>query len=81
MGDVDKQVEHLLGSKCPIEILSNQLEEIHVSAENKAELDDAVNMLEIHENEIRNLRQSINLRLRQYSMDHYKTLLSKRTMD
>lgn len=81
MSNVKKQVEHLLSSKCPVTTLSELMSEINVSAENRAELEDIVSMLEIHENEIRTLRQSLNLRLRQYSLEHYSDYLRKKITD
>ncbi len=81
MSVVNKQVEHLLGSKCPIQTLSDLLGEVNVSAENRAELEDIVSMLEIHEHEIRSLKQSLNLRLRNYSFDYYKEYLIKKNRE
>jgi len=81
MSNVKKQVEILLDSKCPVQTLSNLIGEVNVSAENRAELEDIVSMLEVHENEIRSFRQSLSLRLRQYSLDYYKGYLIKKNME
>ena len=78
MSEVNKRVEHLLGSKCPIKTLSDLIRETQVSEETRTELEDVVSMLEIHENELRNLRQSLNLRLRQFNLSYYKEYLIRR---
>ncbi|MCJ7731841.1 hypothetical protein MUP51_05945 [Candidatus Bathyarchaeota archaeon] len=79
MSDIEKQVERLLSSDCPVRVLSELMSEIRVSAENRSELEDIENILEIHENEIRRLRQSLSLRLRQYSFEYYSEYLKKKT--
>ena len=81
MSDVTKQVEHLLGSKNPIKTLTNLLGGLTVSLETKAELENVVNILEIHEHEIRSLRQSLYLRLRQHSLNYHKEYLIKKNIE
>jgi hypothetical protein len=49
-----------------------------VSAENISELDKVVNLLEMHEEEIRRLRQSVSLQTRQYVLASYSKHLRKR---
>ena len=77
MRDINKQVELLQNSKCPVRSLSELLPVIQVSAENRAELEDVVSILKEHENEIRSLRQSLSLQLRQYSLEYYSEFLKK----
>ena len=81
MSNVEKKVEDLLGSKCPVKLLSTLIGETQVSAENRAELEDVVSMLEMHENELRSLRQNLSLRLRQYSFNYYREYLIKKNME
>ncbi|TFH17601.1 hypothetical protein E4H04_04700 [Candidatus Bathyarchaeota archaeon] len=81
MSDIEKQVERLLSSECPVKVLSELMSEIRVSAENRSELEDIENMLEIHENEIRSLRQNLSLRLRQYSFEYYSEYLKKKAKE
>ena len=71
MSDIDEQVQRLLGQDCPIKLLSALIEDQKVSGENHSDLEDLVSVLEIHENEIRRLRQSLNIRLRQYKYSYY----------
>ncbi len=81
MRNIKRQVELLRSSKCPVRTLSELLSVIPVSAENRAELEDVVSILEIHENEIRSLRQSLSLHLRQYSLEYYSECLKKKIQE
>ena len=81
MSDINRQVELLQNSKCPVRILSELLSVIHVSAENYAELDDVISILETHENEIRSLRQSLSINLRQYSLEYYSEFLKNKIQE
>jgi hypothetical protein len=49
-----------------------------VSAENISEWENIVNLLEMHEEEIRRLRHSINLRIREYVLESYAEPLRKK---
>ena len=77
MSGFKEQVEYMLNQRRPLLTLSELMSEIHVSAENRAELEDVVGMLEIHESELRSVRQSLSLRLRQYTLEYYSDLLRK----
>lgn len=81
MNRIKKHVEHLLSSKCPLSTISEHLSEVKVSVENRAELEDIVSMLEIHENDIRSLRQSLSLRIRQYKLEYYSEYFRKNITD
>ena len=78
MNDISAIVEHLLSADCPVKTLSDMLSGMDVSAENISELDKVVNLLEMHEEEIRRLRQSISLQTRQYVLASYSKHLRKR---
>ena len=71
MDDINAVVERLLGAGCPLNTLSELLSDMDVSAENISELENIVNVLEMHENEIRRLRQSISIHTRQYVLASY----------
>ena len=81
MSDIEKQIERLLSSNCPVKTLSELLSVMSVTDENRSELENIENMLEIYENEIRSLRQSLNLRLRHYSFECYSEYLKKKTKE
>jgi len=78
MDDVKAVVERLLGEGCPLKTLSDLLLGADVSAENISELENIVNLLEMHEEEIRRLRQSISLRARQYILASHTEYLKKK---
>ena len=81
MSGFKEQVEHMLNQKCPLLTLSELMSMINVSAENRAELEDIVGMLEIHESELRSVRQSLSLRLRQYTLEYYSDFLRSRVSE
>jgi len=79
MDDIKAVVERLLGEGCPLKTLSDLLSGTVVSAKNISELENIVNLLEMHEEEIRRLRQSISLRARHYILaSHTEHLRKKR---
>jgi hypothetical protein len=51
MNKIDALVDRLLGAGCPVKLLSGLLSEMDVSAENVSELENIVNLLEMHEGE------------------------------
>ena len=71
MDDITAVVERLLGAGCPLKTMSELLSDMDVSAENISELENIVNVLEMHENEIRRLRQSISIYTRKYLLASY----------
>jgi hypothetical protein len=79
MDDIKAVVERLLGEGCPLKTLSDLLLGTDVSAENISELENIVNLLEMHEEEIRRLRQSISLRARQYILASYSEKIRNRS--
>ena len=81
MSNVDAQIKRLLSNDCPVKTLSTILSDLTVSAENCSEIEDLVSTLEIHENELRQLRQSLTLRLRQYSIEYYFEYLKKKNLE
>ena len=78
MDDINAVVERLLGVGCPVKTLSDLLSGMDVSAENISELENIVNLLEIREEEIRRLRQSISVRTRHYVLASYSEKLRNR---
>ena len=78
MNDINAVVERLLGEGCPLKTLSDLLSDMDVSAENISELEKVVNLLEMHEEEIRRLRQSVSLQTRQYVLASYSEHLRKK---
>ena len=78
MNDINAVVERLLGSDCPVKTLSDLLSGMDVSAENVSELENIVNLLEMHEDEIRRLRQSVSLHIRQYVLASYSDGLRRK---
>jgi hypothetical protein len=78
MNDSKAIVEHLLGEDCPVKTLSDLLSGMEVSAENISELENVIILLEMHEEEIRRLRQSISLHVRQYVLASYSEGLRKK---
>ena len=79
MDDINAVVERLLGEGCPLKTLSDLLSGMDVSAENISELENIVNLLEMHEEKIRRLRQSIRVHTRQYVLaSHSENLRNRR---
>jgi hypothetical protein len=78
MNKFDALVDRLLGAGCPVKLLSGLLSEMDVSAENVSELKNIVNLLEMHEGEIRRLRQSISIGIRQHTLASYSDALGKK---
>jgi len=78
MNDINAVVERLLGEGCPLKTLSDLLSDMDVSAENISELENIINLLEIREEEIRRLRQSISLHTRKYVLESYAEPLRKK---
>jgi len=78
MNDISAVVERLLGTDCTVKTLSDMLSGMDASAENISELEKVVNLLEMHEEEIRRLRQSISLHTRQYVLASYSKHLRKK---
>jgi len=61
-----------------VKTLSDLLSGMEVSAENISELENVIILLEMHEEEIRRLRQSISLHVRQYVLASYSEGLRKK---
>ena len=78
MNDVKSMVELLLSADCPVKQLSGLLSGMDVSAENVSELENIVTLLEMHEDEIRRLRQGVILRIREYVLASYSDGLRKK---
>ena len=78
MDDISAVVERLLGAGGPLKTLSDLLSDMDVSAENISELENIIDILEMHEEEIRRLRQSISLCTRQYVLASYSEQLIKK---
>jgi len=75
MYDISTMAEHLLSADCPVKMFSDLLLGMDVSAENVSELENI--LLEMHEDEIRRLRQSVSLRIREYVLASYSEGLRK----
>ena len=75
MEEVNEVVEQLLGEPCPLKTLSDLLSDLlsgmDVSAENISELKNIIYVLEMREEEIRTLRQSVSRILRQYVLAYH----------
>ena len=56
----------ILENDCPVNGLSEYLRATPVSALNEDQVHDIINLLEIHENEIRDLRRSAKLKLNHF---------------
>ena len=78
MEEINAVVEHLLGEPCPLKTLSDLLSGTAVSAENISELENIINVLERHEEEIRRLRQRISIHTRQYVHASYSEDIKNR---
>jgi hypothetical protein len=72
-------IKKLVESGYALQTLYDLMSEHNLSSGSVAELEDVVNRLEIHESEVRSLRQSLSLRLRQYALESYLDGLKKRT--
>ena len=78
MNDMNAMVERLLSADCPVKLLSDLLSGLDVSAENVSELENIVTLLEMHEDEIRRLRQGVSLRIREYVLASYSDGLRRK---
>lgn len=79
MADTRKIVERLLREDCPIRLLSNVLSGREITPDNVSELEKILNVLEMHEEEIRRLRQSIMLGIRDHYLESYALELRNKT--
>ena len=61
----------IVQARYAMKTLYDLMSEDDLSTDNVSELEDVVNQLEMHENEVRRLRQSLSLRLRQQVIESY----------
>jgi len=79
MADTRKIVERLLSEDCPVRLLSNVLSGREITPDNVSELERILNVLEMHEEEMRRLRQSIMLGIRDHYLKSYALELRNKT--
>ena len=70
--------ERLLRAECQVLELSEDLSEVSIAAEDVDELRDILDVLEIHEEEVRRLKQRISLTIRDYTLLVYSESLKQR---
>jgi hypothetical protein len=73
-----ESIKRLVESGYALQTLYDLMSENNLSSGSVTELEDVVNLLEIHECEVRRLRQSLSLRLRQYALESYLEELKQR---
>jgi hypothetical protein len=73
------ELDDLLRSGYALRTLYDVVSEESLSVVNVSKLEDVVTQLEIHEAEVRRLRQSLSLRLRQHMLESYLENLKKRS--
>ena len=76
--DVKSFAEGLQGDDNPIQLLSEMLSKMKISDENVSDFENIVDILEIYEAEVRRLRQSISLNIREYVLASYAQDLRKK---
>jgi hypothetical protein len=72
MSGIKELVKSVLLNDCPVEKVSKLIENIEVSDNNDAAVEEAVNLLKIHETEIRKLRQDLATKLMNHKMEKFK---------
>jgi hypothetical protein len=75
MSEIRDLVNSMLLNDCPLEKVSELVEELEVSDLNDEAVEEVVNLLKIHEAEIRKLRQRLAVRLINHKME--KIITSK----
>jgi hypothetical protein len=73
-----EEVKKLVESGYALQALYDLIVLNDLSPSNSSTMQNVVNQLEIHENEVRRLRQNLSLRLRQQFFEEYKEGLKKR---
>ena len=63
MKELERFALKILENDCPVRGLSEYLKKTSISAYNEDQVQDLINLLEIHEDEIRNLRRTAKLKL------------------
>ena len=66
-----EEINELVLVDYAVKTLFDVMSEMDVSTENVSEFENVVNLLEMHEAEVRRLRQCLNLRLRQHVLKSY----------
>jgi hypothetical protein len=69
MSEIRDLVNSMLLNDCPLEKVSELVEELEVSDLNDEAVEEVVNLLKIHEAEIRKLRQRLAVRLINHKME------------
>jgi hypothetical protein len=72
MSEIRDLLNSMLLNDCPLEKVSELVENVEVSDLNNEVVEEIVNLLKIHEAEIRILRQNLSAKLRNHKME--KTL-------
>jgi len=72
------EVNRLVESGYALRTLYDMMSGDDLSRGDVSKLEDLVNQLEIHENDVRRLRQNLNLRLRQNFLESYLEELKRR---
>ena len=75
MNELEKLANEILNQDCPVRKLSQLISETKVSEINASEFRKIVDLLEIHEEEIRQLRQTARLKMREYFLNTYSAKL------
>ena len=73
------EIKRLAESGYALQTLYDLMSEDDLSKGNVSKLENLVSKLEMHENEVRRLRQTLNLRLRQIVLESYLEELKKRS--
>lgn len=72
------EVNKLIRAGYALNALYDSVSDEDSSIENYSELENIIGLLEIHENEVRRLRQNLCLRVRQHMLGSYLEKLKKR---
>jgi hypothetical protein len=78
MDKLEKLTESMLSKDCPLEKVHDLVSSFKVSDINEQSVENAINVLEMHEEEIRTLRQKLSLKLGNHRVEKVLSNLRKR---
>ena len=78
MEELEKLTQSILINDCPVKKVSHLLSSFEVSDINMESVEDTINILEMHEAEIRKLRQALSIKLGNHKIEKITQNLRKR---
>lgn len=71
MEDLEQLLQSILINDCPVKMVSDMIQNLEVQDDNDKSIEEAVNLLKMHEDEIRKLRQELSTKLLNHRAANY----------